>query len=169
MKREPYVPEHLRREMVEALKPVDRAVLGSTTDICDVATVAGAAGASPSATTNSWNEQEVEERALCGVPVHVLRLPSRPHGPARGRAGSSNGSSTRARSGAPAHEMKRIGLADTTFARVDMACYALDALRAADWPFGGATDRPRDRGRCRGRSVAPPKAGALAAGSASRA
>ncbi|MCI4348765.1 MAG: FAD synthase [Thermoplasmata archaeon] len=33
LKHEPYVPEHLRREMVDALKPVDRAVLGSATDI----------------------------------------------------------------------------------------------------------------------------------------
>jgi FAD synthetase len=33
LKHEPYVPEHLRRLMVEALKPVDRAMLGSTTDI----------------------------------------------------------------------------------------------------------------------------------------
>jgi FAD synthetase len=33
LKHEPYVPEHLRRVMVEALKPVDRAILGSTTDI----------------------------------------------------------------------------------------------------------------------------------------
>lgn len=33
VKRQPVVPEELRREMVEALKPVDRAVLGSLTDI----------------------------------------------------------------------------------------------------------------------------------------
>src|SRR5208282_433989 len=33
LKREPYVPEHIRREMVGSLKPVDRAVLGSATDI----------------------------------------------------------------------------------------------------------------------------------------
>ncbi|MCI4351662.1 MAG: FAD synthase [Thermoplasmata archaeon] len=33
LKHEPYVPETLRRVMVEALKPVDRAILGSTTDI----------------------------------------------------------------------------------------------------------------------------------------
>ena len=68
-----------------------------------------------------------------------------------------------------AHEMKRIGLADTTFARVDMARYALDALPAARAPaLGGATDRPRHRPRSRGRSVAPPK-GQSAARSASRA
>ena len=79
MKREPYVPEQLRREMVEALKPVDRAVLGSTTDI--YATVAEwrpqviALGYD-----QLWNEQEVEaECARRGVPVHVVRLPSRPH------------------------------------------------------------------------------------------
>ena len=29
LKHEPYVPEHIRRQMVEALKPVDRAILGS--------------------------------------------------------------------------------------------------------------------------------------------
>ncbi len=33
LKREPILPEEMRREMVEALKPVDRAVLGSLTDI----------------------------------------------------------------------------------------------------------------------------------------
>ena len=33
LKRQPVIPEEMRREMVEALKPVDRAVLGSLTDI----------------------------------------------------------------------------------------------------------------------------------------
>lgn len=33
LKRPPVLPEELRREMVEALKPVDKAVLGSLTDI----------------------------------------------------------------------------------------------------------------------------------------
>jgi FAD synthetase len=33
LKRPPILPEELRREMVEALKPVDKAVLGSLTDI----------------------------------------------------------------------------------------------------------------------------------------
>ncbi|MHB8352629.1 MAG: adenylyltransferase/cytidyltransferase family protein [Thermoplasmata archaeon] len=79
LKREPYVPEQLRREMVEALKPVDRAVLGSTTDI--YATVLEwrpdivALGHD-----QHWNEEEV--RAECGrrgVPVRVVRLPARPH------------------------------------------------------------------------------------------
>jgi FAD synthetase len=78
-KREPYVPEQLRREMVEALKPVDRAVLGSTTDI--YATVVEY---QPDIIALGFNQQfdehEVEsECARRGVPVRVVRLPSRPH------------------------------------------------------------------------------------------
>jgi FAD synthetase len=79
LKREPYVPEQLRREMVESLKPVDRAVLGSTTDI--YATVAEyrpdiiALGYD-----QQWNEEEVEaECARRGVKVKVVRLPMRSH------------------------------------------------------------------------------------------
>ncbi len=79
LKREPYVPEMLRREMVEALKPVDRAVLGSPTDI--YATVLEwrpdvvALGYD-----QHWDAEEV--RSECGrrgVPVRVVRLPARPH------------------------------------------------------------------------------------------
>lgn len=79
LKREPYVPEQLRREMVESLKPVDRAVLGSTTDI--YATVTEwrpdiiALGYD-----QHWNEEEVaRECARRGVPVKVVRLSRRAH------------------------------------------------------------------------------------------
>ncbi len=74
LKHEPYVPEHVRREMVEALKPVDRAVLGSTTDIyqtvVDVRPDIIALGYN-----QVWNEREVEaECARRGVPVKVVRV-----------------------------------------------------------------------------------------------
>ncbi|MCI4363253.1 MAG: adenylyltransferase/cytidyltransferase family protein [Thermoplasmata archaeon] len=79
LKREPYVPEQLRREMVEALKPVDRAVLGSTTDI--YATVEEFRPSIIALGYNQvWDEKEVEaECARRGVPVKVMRLPARPH------------------------------------------------------------------------------------------
>jgi len=79
LKRDPYMPEHIRREMVEALKPVDRAVLGSTTDI--YATVEDlrpdiiALGYD-----QRFNEHEVEaECARRGVPAKVVRLGALPH------------------------------------------------------------------------------------------
>ncbi|MFZ0891157.1 MAG: adenylyltransferase/cytidyltransferase family protein [Thermoplasmata archaeon] len=79
LKREPYVPEHVRREMVEALKPVDRAVLGSTTDIyqtvIDLHPDIIALGYN-----QVWNEAEVErECARRGVPVKVARIGPLPH------------------------------------------------------------------------------------------
>jgi FAD synthetase len=79
LKREPYVPEHVRREMVEALKPVDRAVLGSTTDIyqtvIDLHPDIIALGYN-----QVWNEAEVErECARRGVPVKVVRIGPLPH------------------------------------------------------------------------------------------
>ena len=74
LKHEPYVPEHIRREMVEGLKPVDRAVLGSTTDIystvVDLKPDLIALGYN-----QRWNEKEVEsECARRGVPAKVVRL-----------------------------------------------------------------------------------------------
>ena len=79
LKREPYVPEQLRREMVEALKPVDRAVLGSPTDI--YATVTEWKPEVIALGYNQmWNEREVAaECARRGVPVRVVRLGPRPH------------------------------------------------------------------------------------------
>ena len=79
LKREPYVPETLRREMVEALKPVDRAILGSPTDIyqsvLDVRPDIIALGYD-----QRWNEREIEaECARRGVPAKVVRLPARRH------------------------------------------------------------------------------------------
>ena len=74
MKREPVLPEHLRRELVEGLKPVDRAILGSLTDIFhtveevrpDIITLGN---------DQHWDEGELErECARRGVPVKVVRL-----------------------------------------------------------------------------------------------
>ncbi|MGA7923923.1 MAG: adenylyltransferase/cytidyltransferase family protein [Thermoplasmata archaeon] len=74
LKHEPYVPEHIRREMVESLKPVDRAILGSATDIyatvVDVKPDIIALGYD-----QKFNEREVEaECARRGVPARVVRL-----------------------------------------------------------------------------------------------
>ncbi|HTW55687.1 MAG TPA: adenylyltransferase/cytidyltransferase family protein [Thermoplasmata archaeon] len=79
LKHEPYVPEHIRREMVEALKPVDRAILGSTTDI--YATVVAERPAIIALGHDQlWDEKEVErECARRGVPVKVVRIGARPH------------------------------------------------------------------------------------------
>ncbi len=74
VKRPPVISEELRREMVEALKPVDRAVLGSLTDIYhtveevrpDIITLGY---------DQRFDEAEVErECARRGVPVRVVRL-----------------------------------------------------------------------------------------------
>jgi FAD synthetase len=74
LKHEPYVPEVLRREMVEALKPVDRAILGSATDI--YATVNEVR---PDVIALGYDQQFDEheiarECARRGVPVRVVRL-----------------------------------------------------------------------------------------------
>jgi len=79
LKHEPYVPEHIRRTMVEALKPVDKAVLGSSTDIyqtvVDLKPQIIALGHN-----QVWNEHEVEsECARRGVPVKVVRIGPLPH------------------------------------------------------------------------------------------
>jgi len=74
LKHETYVPEHVRREMVEALKPVDRAVLGSTTDIYETV-VAERPQVIALGYDQVWNEKEVEgECARRGVPVRVVRI-----------------------------------------------------------------------------------------------
>jgi FAD synthetase len=79
LKREPYVPEHLRREMVESLKPVDRAVLGSTTDIYETV-VREQPNIIALGYNQHWNEREVEgECARRGVPAKVVRLGAYPH------------------------------------------------------------------------------------------
>ncbi len=79
LKHEPYVPEQLRREMVESLKPVDRAILGSTTDIYE--TVVHERPSIIALGYNQvWNEREVErECGRRGVPVKVVRIGARPH------------------------------------------------------------------------------------------
>ncbi len=74
LKREPYVPELIRRQMVEALKPVDRAVLGSATDIyqtvVDIEPQIIALGHD-----QLWDEAEVErECARRGVRAKVVRI-----------------------------------------------------------------------------------------------
>ncbi len=79
LKREPYVPEHIRREMVEALKPVDRAILGSTTDIY-ATVVAERPSIIALGYDQVWNEKEVErECERRGVPVRVVRVGARPY------------------------------------------------------------------------------------------
>jgi FAD synthetase len=79
LKREPYVPEHIRRAMVEALKPVDRAILGSATDIYETVL-----NERPNVIAlgydQVWNEREVEnECKRRGVPVRVVRVGASPH------------------------------------------------------------------------------------------
>jgi FAD synthetase len=79
LKQEPFVPEHLRLKMVQALKPVDRAMLGSPTDIyqtvVDVRPDLIALGYD-----QIWDSKEVEaECARRGVTVRVVRLPELPH------------------------------------------------------------------------------------------
>jgi FAD synthetase len=79
LKHEPYVPEHIRREMVEALKPVDRAVLGSTTDIYETV-VQERPQIVALGYDQRWDEREIErECARRGVPVKVLRIGALPH------------------------------------------------------------------------------------------
>ena len=79
LKHDPYVPEQLRREMVAALKPVDRAVLGSTTDIYETV-VAEKPNLIALGYDQVWNEKEIErECARRGVPLHVVRIGARPH------------------------------------------------------------------------------------------
>jgi FAD synthetase len=79
LKHEPYVPEHIRREMVEALKPVDRAVLGSTTDIYETV-VRERPSIIALGYDQVWNEAEVEsECARRGVTVKVVRVGKIPH------------------------------------------------------------------------------------------
>ena len=74
LKREPYVPELIRREMVEALKPVDRAVLGSSTDIYQTV-VEFRPDVIALGYDQLWDEAEVEgECARRGVTVKVARL-----------------------------------------------------------------------------------------------
>ena len=79
LKHEPYVPEQLRREMVEALKPVDRAVLGSTTDIYE-SVVSVRPDLIALGYNQIWNEKEiVHECARRGVTVKVVRIGKRPY------------------------------------------------------------------------------------------
>ena len=79
LKHEPYVPELMRREMVEALKPVDRAVLGSTTDIYETV-VRERPSIIALGYNQVWNEKEVEaECARRGVPLKVARIGASPH------------------------------------------------------------------------------------------
>ncbi len=79
LKHEPYVPELMRREMVEALKPVDRAVLGSTTDIYETV-VRERPSIIALGYNQVWNEKDVEaECARRGVPLKVVRIGASPH------------------------------------------------------------------------------------------
>ncbi len=74
LKHEPYVPEHLRREMVDALKPVDRAILGSATDIYQTV-VEERPDIIALGFDQHFDEKEVErECRRRGVEVRVVRL-----------------------------------------------------------------------------------------------
>ncbi|MGD0719385.1 MAG: adenylyltransferase/cytidyltransferase family protein [Thermoplasmata archaeon] len=74
LKHEPYVPEMIRREMVEALKPVDRAILGSPTDIYQTV-VEVRPDLIALGHDQIFNEAEVErECARRGVPAKVVRV-----------------------------------------------------------------------------------------------
>ena len=79
LKREPYVPELIRCQMVEALKPVDRAVLGSATDlyqsVVDLRPDVIALGYD-----QVWDEGEISrECARRGVPAKIVRIGPLPH------------------------------------------------------------------------------------------
>jgi FAD synthetase len=79
LKNEPYVPEHVRRTMIEALKPVDRAVLGSSTDIYETV-VRERPDIIALGFDQVWNEKEVaSECERRGVPVKVARIGQLPH------------------------------------------------------------------------------------------
>ncbi len=79
LKHEPYVPEHIRRQMVEALKPVDKAVLGSTTDIYETV-VQERPTIVALGHDQRWDEREIErECARRGVPVKVVRIGPLPY------------------------------------------------------------------------------------------
>ena len=79
LKHEPYVPEVLRREMVEGLKPVDRAILGSPTDIYQTV-VEERPDVIALGFDQQFDEQEIErECGRRGVPVKVVRLGPRTH------------------------------------------------------------------------------------------
>ncbi len=74
LKHAPYVPEHLRREMVQALKPVDRAILGSATDIYQTV-VEERPDIIALGYDQRFDEKEVErECQRRGVTVRVVRL-----------------------------------------------------------------------------------------------
>ncbi|EQD27488.1 cytidyltransferase-related domain protein, partial [mine drainage metagenome] len=78
VKGEPYLPEEDRRIMVDALKPVDRAVLGSTTDIY-VTVVELRPQVIALGFNQHWDEGEIaRECARRGVPVRVVRIGPRP-------------------------------------------------------------------------------------------
>ncbi|NNN17299.1 MAG: FAD synthase [Thermoplasmata archaeon] len=79
LKHEPYVSEMIRREMVEALKPVDRAILGSATDIYQTV-VEVHPDMIALGHDQMFNEAEVErECARRGVPAKVVRVGLLPH------------------------------------------------------------------------------------------
>ncbi|HKS59962.1 MAG TPA: FAD synthase, partial [Thermoplasmata archaeon] len=69
----------IRREMVEALKPVDRAILGSASDIYETV-ISVRPDIIALGHDQTWNEEEIAaECARRGVPARVVRLPVRPH------------------------------------------------------------------------------------------
>lgn len=74
LKHEPVVNEESRRQMVGALKPVDQAVLGSTTDMYDTV-VKVRPDIIALGYDQRWNDEEVQRKcAERGVTVKVVRL-----------------------------------------------------------------------------------------------
>lgn len=74
LKREPIVGEETRRKMVEALKPVDKAILGSTKDMFDTVELVKpdviALGFN-----QRWDESDIEKKCKArGVTVRVVRV-----------------------------------------------------------------------------------------------
>ncbi len=74
LKREPIVKEETRRAMVESLKPVDRAILGSETDMFDTV-----AKVKPDIIAlgfdQRWEEADIEAKcAARGVPCRAVRV-----------------------------------------------------------------------------------------------
>ncbi|MCL4325191.1 MAG: FAD synthase [Candidatus Thermoplasmatota archaeon] len=74
LKREPIVGEEARRIMVEALKPVDSAILGSEKDMFDTV-VKVRPDVIALGFNQHWDEKDIEEGcAKHGVPARVVRV-----------------------------------------------------------------------------------------------
>lgn len=78
LKREPIVREEIRRAMVESLKPVDQAILGSEVDMFDTV-----AKVRPDIITlgfnQRWDERDIEEKCVArGIHCRAVRVGGHP-------------------------------------------------------------------------------------------